>query len=184
MSNTDLFQLLGKFADKNTLPPVSDWHPERVGEIDIVIKANGEWIHEGGKFERQDLARLFASILRKDGDEYFLVTPAEKLKITVEDAPFVIPLFSESYDHELQNLNFITNMGDEVVAGSNHPLEFAFNPSTEETIPYILVRDNLKARIKQNVFYQLIELAKEKEVDGETYLVLESSGVEFKVCPI
>lgn len=90
----DLFSLLGKFEQAQKMPPVEDWHPTTEGEIDIHIDHQGRWFHEGGHFDRQDLARLFASILRKEDDHYYLVTPSEKLKISVDDVPFSIVLMT------------------------------------------------------------------------------------------
>lgn len=164
MSNAgdeDLFTLLGKFEQQHKLPPVDTWTPSIVGQIDIVINQKGEWFHQGGYFERQDLARMFASILRKDGDDYFLVTPAEKLKIEVEDVPFLIVLMKENNGV----LSFITSLGDEVVLSRDCPMEFRISPlakaGAEDFIPYVLIRKNLWAKVNQNTYYELMNLAQE-----------------------
>ncbi len=160
-TDKDLFALLGKFEKQQKMPPVESWNPTREGEIDILINAKGEWYHEGGYFKRQDLARMFASILRKDGDDYFLVTPAEKLKIQVEDVPFSIVLMNEKEGV----LNFITSLGDEVSMGTEHPMEFrkaASSPEgAAELIPYIMIRNTLWAKLNQSTYYELINLAEE-----------------------
>lgn len=176
-ANKNLFTLLGKFEKTHTLPPVDEWHPEIQGEIDIVINAKGEWFHEGGYFERQDLARMFSSILRLDNEGYFLVTPAEKLKITVEDVPFSIVLMK----HENDSIRFITSLGDEVDVGHEHPIEFrrgVGNGSIEgELIPYVLIRRNLWGRINQSTYYELMNLVKETPKGFS----LHSNGVEFPI---
>jgi hypothetical protein len=180
MTNTtdkDLFALLGKFEKQQKMPPVESWNPTREGEIDILINNKGEWYHEGGYFKRQDLARMFASILRKDGDDYFLVTPAEKLKIRVEDVPFSIVLMKE----EQGELGFITSLGDEVKIGVEHPLEFRkteLSPEgSAEFIPYVMIRNNLWAKLNQSTYYELINLAQET---AEGY-VIRSKDYEVKI---
>ena len=170
----DLFEMLGKFSSKHELPSVDQWHPERTGEIDILINRKGEWFHEGGKFERQDLARMFSSILRKDDGDYFLVTPAEKLRIRVEDVPFSVVLMQE----EEGNLKFITSLGDEVVAGNDHRLEFQ-QDENGAFIPYINIRNGLLGKLQQNTYYQLMEFVKEEE--GGSGYYIESGGVRFEI---
>jgi hypothetical protein len=184
MSNStdkDLFKLLGKFEQQQKMPPVESWHPEVEGEIDINIDSQGRWFHEGGHFDRQDLARMFASILRREGDDYYLVTPAEKLKIRVQDVPFSIVLMSERQG----GLNFITSLGDEVEMGGDHPLEFRKNPQSSpqsqkesaEFIPYIMIRNNLWAKLNQSTYYELINLVQET---AEGY-VLRSKDYEVVI---
>jgi hypothetical protein len=176
-TDKDLFTLLGKFEQQQKMPPVESWNPTREGEIDILINAKGEWYHEGGYFKRQDLARMFASILRKDGEDYFLVTPAEKLKIQVEDVPFSIVLMSE----EEGVLSFITSLGDEVTMSADHPMEFRkAAPLPEggaEFIPYVMIRNNLWAKFNQSTYYELINLAQET---AEGYVVC-SGDYEVKI---
>lgn len=157
-TDEDLFKLLGKFEQQQKMPPVESWNPAREGEIDILINIKGEWYHEGGYFKRQDLARMFASILRKEGENYYLVTPAEKLKIQVEDVPFSIVLMSEKEGV----LSFITSLGDEVIMSAEHPMEF------RELIPYVMIRNNLWAKLNQSTYYELINLAQET---AEGYVV-------------
>lgn len=145
--------MLGKFEQQGSKPPVESWSPEVEGEIDILIDSKGDWYHEGGYFERQDLARMFSSILRVIDNNYYLVTPAEKLKIRVEDVPFVVVLMDQQQD----GLHFITSLGDEVVASLQNPIEFRENSSGEQ-VPYLLIRDGLWGRMNQAVYYQLAEL--------------------------
>src|SRR5215831_8942630 len=99
------------------LPPVERWHPSHCGDIDIRIARDGTWFHMGTPIGRKELVRLFSTILRKDGEDYVLVTPAEKMRITVEDAPFQAVLMEVEGSGRDQVLTFTTNVGDETVAG-------------------------------------------------------------------
>src|ERR1700761_6430816 len=114
------------------LPPVHLWHPAHCGDIDIVIKKNGLWFHQGTPIGREALVRLFSTVLRLDPDGYHLVTPVEKLKIVVEDAPFT----AVRVDADEGSLRFLTNVGDEVEAGPDHPIRVTLDPETSEPAPY------------------------------------------------
>lgn len=157
------------------LPPVHLWNPSNVGEIDIVIRKDGTWVHEGGVIGREALVRLFSTILRKDPDGTFLVTPHEKLRVTVEDAPFV----AVRVDREGEALRFSTNVGDEVVAGPQHPIRVAIDAAGEPR-PYVLVRGGLEALISRAVFYELVELG---ETRGAEFGVA-SDGAWFPIGPV
>ena len=158
------------------LPPVHLWNPPNVGEIDILIRKDGSWLHEGGVIGREALVRLFSSILRKDPDGTYLVTPHEKLKIRVEDAPFV----AVRVDREGEALRFLTNVGDAVEAGPDHPIRVEVD-ATGEPRPYLHVRAGLEALISRPVFYELVELAEERETDGGLELGVSSNGAWFPV---
>jgi uncharacterized protein len=160
------------------LPPVHLWHPEHCGEIDIVIKRNGLWFHEGTPIGREALVRLFSTVLRKDPDGIYLVTPVEKMKITVEDAPFV----AVRVDQVGETLRFLTNVGDEVEAGPEHQIRVEMDP-TGEPHPYLHVRRGLEALIARPVFYELVELAQERETADGPQLGVSSNGAWFPVGP-
>ena len=158
------------------LPPVEAWNPPHCGEIDIRIARDGTWYHEGSPVGRKELVRLFSTILRKDPDGYYLVTPAEKMKITVEDAPFMAVLLRTEGEGRDQNLVFTTNVGDETVAGADNPIRVVTDPGTQAPLPYLHVRRGLEAKIARPVFYQLADLA----VPGEDgVLGVWSRGVFF-----
>src|SRR5271163_211997 len=140
------------------LPPVHLWNPAHCGEIDIVIKPNGLWFHEGTPIGREALVRLFSTVLRKDPDGFHLVTPVEKMRITVEDAPFI----AVRVDRAGEGLRFLTNVGDEVEAGPDHQIRVDADPKTGEPAPYLHVRRGLEAKIARPVFYELVELAEER----------------------
>ncbi len=154
-------------AGGKSLPPVETWRPDFCGEIDLVIRRDGTWVHEGTPIGRARLVRLFSTVLRREGDDYFLVTPVEKMAITVEDAPFIAVLMRREGEGEAQRLIFTTNVGDEVVAGPDHPIEFRKNVETGEGAPYLEVRAGLTARIARAVFYDLAELGETREINGE-----------------
>ena len=162
------------------LPPVHLWNPAHSGEIDIVIRPDGSWTHEGAVIGRAALVRLFSTILRKDPDGYWLVTPVEKMKITVEDAPFTALAVEAAKDDQGRPvLRFTTNVGDVTEAGPDHPLRVETDPATGETRPYVHVRRGLEALILRPVFYELAEMAQVRDgVAG-----VESGGAWFPLEP-
>ena len=167
---------------KNSLPPVDKWNPKFCGDIDMKIMRNGKWFYMGTEIKRPAMVKLFSGILRLDSDNcYYLVTPVEKVRISVEDAPFIATsLISEKKDN-INHLYFITNVNEKILLTKNNPLEIKINNITEEPSPYIFVRKNLKALISRSVFYELIELASKKNIDGKDCLVIDSAGEVFKL---
>mgnify|MGYP001007932318 FL=1 len=164
---------VAKQAPGKGLPPVHLWHPEHCGDIDIVIRTDGVWMHEGSPIGRKELVRLFSTVLRKDPDGYHLVTPVEKLKITVEDLPFRAVAMRREGDA----LIFTTDVGDEVTASEADAIVVETDPATGEPAPRIHVRRDLWARIARPVFYEMVEMA--QEVDGR--LVVRSGGQVFSL---
>jgi hypothetical protein len=150
-----------------SLPPVHSWHPEASRDIDMCIKHDGSWHYMGSPIERIRMVRLFASILRRDGDDYFLVTPVEKCRIVVEDVPFQGVLLENQGIGEEQSLTIITNTGDRVLVGKAYPIEFSKGQHSDNPhLPYVLVRQGLSARLNRNVYYQLMELVSERLFNG------------------
>lgn len=166
---------------KRGLPPVHLWNPEFCGDLDMRIAADGLWYYMGTPIGREALVRLFSTVLRKDGDKYFLVTPVEKIGITVEDVPFVAVAMTVEGDGANQVLTFRTNVGDAVVAGPDHPLWFTPGEEEGEVTPYCLVRARLEARIARPVFYDLVDLGVDHDVDGVTKFGVWSSGRFFPI---
>ncbi|WP_236198631.1 DUF1285 domain-containing protein [Pseudomonas pseudonitroreducens] len=165
------------------LPPVHLWNPDCCGDIDMRIARDGTWYYLGTPIGRKPMVRLFSTIIRRDGDDYFLVTPVERCGITVDDAPFVAVTLTVEGQGEQQVLRFTTNVEDEVVADAAHPIRVELDPQTQEPSPYVLVRVNLEALIHRNVFYQLVELAVPREIDGVDWLGVWSSGEFFPIAP-
>lgn len=170
-------------ASKGGLPPVHLWNPPFCGDIDMRIARDGSWHYLGTPIGRPAMVRLFSTILRRDGDAYFLVTPVEKVGIQVDDAPFVAVDMHAEGEGEVQCLRFVTNVEDEVLAGCEHPLRFALDAQSGEPSPYLHVRANLEALIHRNVFYRLVELAVPREIDGQPWLGVWSAGVFFPIAP-
>ena len=167
-----------KQAPGRGLPPVHLWNPAHSGEIDIVIQKDGAWRHEGALIGREALVRLFSTVLRKDPDGYWLVTPVEKMKITVEDAPFV----AVRVDRDGDVLRFVTNVGDEVVAGPEHAIRVE-TALDGEPRPYLHVRRGLEALIGRAVFYELVAMAQERATPQGPQLGVSSGGAWFPLGP-
>ncbi len=161
------------------LPPVHLWNPPFCGDLDMRIARDGTWFYLGTPIGRPELVRLFSTILRKDGDKYFLVTPVEKVGIKVDDAPFVAVDFEISGDGKDQVLRFETNVGDMIEAGPDAPIRVERDPETGEPSPYVLVRANLEALIDRKSFYRLVEIGSEHE----GWFGLWSSGAFFPIIP-
>lgn len=174
-----LAELQREAASGRSLPPVENWHPAHCGDIDIRITRDGTWFHDGTPIGRKELVRLFSTILRKDGADYVLVTPAEKMRITVEDAPFLAVLMDVEGAGAEQRLVFTTNVGDVTVAGPDDPIRVETDPATGEPAPYVHVRRGLEAKIARAVFYQLADLA---VAQGEV-LGVWSGGAFFPIGP-
>lgn len=158
------------------LPPVHLWNPSHCGDIDIVIRSDGVWLHENSPIGRPELVRLFSTVLRKDPDGYCLVTPVEKLTIRVEDLPFRAIAVTEADG----TLAFTTDVGDRVEAGPDHPIRVDTDPATGEPSPALHVRSDLWARIARPVFYELVERGTVE--DGR--LVIRSGGETFSLGPV
>ncbi len=170
-------------ASKGGLPPVHLWNPPFCGDIDMRIARDGSWHYLGTPIGRPAMVRLFSTILRRDGDDYFLVTPVEKVGIRVDDAPFVAVEMEVEGAGEGQALRFRTGVDDWVAAGAEHPMRFVLDPQSGEPSPYVHVRANLEALIHRNLFYRLVELALPRELDGETWLGVWSGGEFFPIAP-
>lgn len=166
-------------AGARGLPPVHLWNPPHCGEIDIRIRKDGVWFHEGTPIGREALVRLFSTVLRRDPDGYHLVTPVEKMKITVEDAPFI----AVRVDQDGDGLRFETNVGDVVEAGLDNAIRVEIDPITGEPRPYLHVRRGLEALIARPVFYELVELARARETPQGPVFGVESQGAWFPIAP-
>ena len=168
-----------KAASKRGLPPVHLWNPPFCGDLDMRIARDGTWFYLGTPIGRKELVKLFSSILRRDGDDYFLVTPVEKVGIKVDDAPFVAVDF-ESTDGVL---TFETQVGDFAPAGPEHPIRVVRDPETGEPSPYVLIRANLEALIDRKSFYRLVDIGEVEAVDGVEWFGVKSSGTFFPIIP-
>lgn len=154
--------------------------PVFCGDIDLRIARDGTWFYHGSPIGRKQLVKLFASILRRDeAGDYWLETPAERCRIAVEDAPFLAVEINLKGAGETQDIAFHTNVDDIVIAGPDRPIRMATDSETAEARPYVLVRPGLEALIARPVYYQLVELGIERDIDGETVLGVWSDGSFF-----
>jgi hypothetical protein len=160
---TTLDQLEVMLRDQPRKPPVEKWQPELSGDMDMRIDVNGDWYHEGTKIQRQPLVNLFASILRREADgHYYLLTPVEKWRIRVDDAPLLAIDADVGGEGAEQKWVFTLNTGERVLLDAAHALTVVVDASSEEPRPYLQLDRGLSARINRAVFYRLIEAAEEK----------------------
>jgi hypothetical protein len=178
MATFDLGAFQQQISSQNAaLPPVDKWNPDFCGDIDIQIKHDGTWFYMGTPIGRKPLVKLFASVLKRENDSYFLVTPVEKVAIQVEDVPFIIT----QWQKENGKLLLTTNTDNNLIVSSENPIQIFADKKTGDYLPYALVRRNLWARLHQNVFYQLAELGEEQELDGKRHLMLSSGNYSFSL---
>jgi uncharacterized protein len=143
--------------------PVEKWNPPYCGDIGMRIRSDGVWLYAGSPIGRMPLVKLFASVLRKDADgKHYLVTPAEKVDVTVDDAPFLAVEMEVQGSGRQQRITFRTNVDDVVAAGAEHPIRFAIEPGSEGLKPYLHVRGRLEALVTRALYYDLVELAVEE----------------------
>ena len=170
---------IARMAEERQLPPVERWAPEQCGDSAMRIARDGTWFHEGSPIGRPALVRLFSTILRREPNgDHVLVTPAEKLSIEVEDAPFVAVEVKSEGEGEERSLAFRLNTGDLVVAGPDHPIEL--KAGADGPHPYVEVRSGLEALVARPVYYELAELALAEGADPPG---LWSGGAFFALEP-
>lgn len=155
------------------------WNPPFCGDLDMRIARDGTWFYLGTPIGRFELVKLFSSILKREEGKYYLVTPVEKVGITVDDAPFVAVDFEANGAGEAQQLQFTTHVGDQMLAGPEHPIRVERDAETGEPSPYVLVRSDLEALIDRKSFYRLVELG----CHHEGWFGLWSGGAFFPVIP-
>ena len=177
-------------AAKTGPPPVHLWNPPFCGDLDMRIAADGTWFYLKTPIGRPALVKLFASVLKREGDKYFLVTPVEKCGIVVDDAPFLaVELKVEPGERHMtkaggsQVLHFRTNVDDWVACGPDHTLRFEPETETGGLKPYLHVRRGLWAKVTRALFYDLVELGEERDVDGRRMFGIASAGKFFAMAP-
>ena len=168
-------------SNKKSLPPIEKWNPPFCGDIDMTISKSGKWYYMGSEIKRPAMVKLFSGILRLEADNsYYLVTPVEKVRIQVEDAPFVAVAITKEQSEGMNSVTFRTNLNDEIVLSKENPLSIEIKKNDEPS-PYITVRNNLRALISRSVFYELVDLAETIPIDGVPYLAIKSQGEIFKI---
>lgn len=174
----DLLARLKQAEQEPGGPPLDKWHPQLSGDIDIRIAGDGRWYHEGDLIARAPLVKLFSSILRREGDDYFLVTPVEKWRVRVDDLPFVAHSVARVERDGVDHIIFTTNVGEEVRLDKDHPLKVETLDDGEPR-PSIHVRAAMWARIDRTSFYQLVDWARTNDENGQTVLHVDSAGQSF-----
>jgi len=160
--SNDSLDTIAEAISSKSLPPVHLWNPELTRDINMRIERNGDWYYQDSKIDRIRMVKLFSTVLRVDDGQTYLVTPQERLRIEVEDAPFTAVLLERHGKGEEQSLVFTTNVGDQVIASEQHRVFAEYKKAGGEPSPYVLVRDSLKALISRPVFYQLAQWTEER----------------------
>jgi hypothetical protein len=163
------------------LAPAPSWTPPDCGDIDMRIAADGTWFYCGSPIGRAPLVQLFASVMRREGERYVLVTPVEKVGIRVDDAPFLAVEMRVGDEADEPQLTFRTNVEDLVTVDGEHPLRFERGAS-EGLKPYVRVRDDLWALVKRALFYDLVALGQTERVENEDWFGVRSRGLFFPMC--
>jgi uncharacterized protein len=164
-------------------PPVERWNPPFCGDLDMRIAADGTWFYLKTPIGRPALVKLFASVLKREGDKYFLVTPVEKCGLVVEDAPFLAVQLEIEHAAGVQVLHFRTNVDDWVACGRQHALRFEPEAGTGGLRPYLHVRRDLWAKVTRSLFFDLVAIGEEREVDGSAMFGIASMGAFFPMAP-
>ena len=170
-----------KYIKESEPAPVHLWNPPYCGELDIRITRDGNWHYNKSPIGRKRLVKLFSNILKKEGDFYYLVTPVEKIKIQVDDAPFLIVDIESKTVNGTQEITFLTNTENEFSLGLKNPLRILFKNHTQEPSPYVVVRKNLEGLIDRKTFYRLIEKSDFHSHKGASWLGIWSQNVFFPI---
>ncbi|HEY0568567.1 MAG TPA: DUF1285 domain-containing protein [Xanthobacteraceae bacterium] len=160
-------------------PPVHLWNPPFCGDLDMRIAADGTWFYLGTPIGRPALVKLFASVLKREGEKYFLVTPVEKIGIVVDDAPFTAVELKVEEARDGRTLCFRTNVEEWITAGAENRLRFEPEPDTGGLKPYLHVRRDLWAKVSRALFYELVSLGQEREFAGVSMFGIVSMGEFF-----
>jgi hypothetical protein len=175
-SGLEVFADTVKTASGTGPAPVHLWDPPFCGDIDMRIAADGTWFYHGTPIGRPALVKLFASILKREGDKYFLVTPAEKCGITVDDAPFMAVELEVGDGSAGRELRLRTNVDDWITCGPGHPLRFETEHAGGGLKPYVHVRSDLWAKATRAVWFELVELGETREIGGTEMFGVASAG--------
>ena len=170
------------YKQNNTLEiKIKKWNPKYCGDIDMRIARDGTWFYCGSPIGRKKLVKLFSSILIKEENKYYLITPIEKVGIKVDDAPFIANDFEKIIDNDKSFLVFFTNIDETIILSKKNPFRISINDKTNEPSPYILVRKNIEAKIDRKSFYRLLDLAEYSKVKGQEWLGIYSDNTFFPI---
>ena len=179
MQPSDFEKTVTKHIKGSKPAPVHLWNPPFCGDLEIHVDSNGRWFYQKSEIKRERLIRLFANILKKENDKYFLVTPVEKVGITVDDVPFIATEIDVITKGQMPLFKFTTNIGDSTYLEKHHQFNILFEKSTDEPRPYVNVRSNLFAKIDRKSFYRLVDFCKEAKYKDEQWLGFYSNNIFF-----
>ena len=179
MQQTGFEKNVAKHIKGSKPAPVDLWNPPFCGDLEIHIDANGRWFYQKSEIKRERLIKLFANILKKENDKYFLVTPVEKVGITVADVPFIATEIDLVTKDKKVLMKFITNIGDATYLEEYDQFQILFKNTTNEPQPYINVRSNLFAKIDRKSFYRLVDYCTEALYKGENWFGFHSNNIFF-----
>jgi len=183
---SSLEAITGALAQAGTVkgpPPVERWNPPFCGDLEMRIAGDGTWFYLKTPIGRPALVKLFASVLKREGDSYFLVTPVEKCGITVDDAPFLAIELKIEDGAAGRVLHFRTNVDDWVACGPQHALRFEPETATGGLKPYLHVRRDLWAKVTRTLFFDLVDIGEERDVEGRAMFGVASMGTFFPMAP-
>jgi uncharacterized protein len=182
-SGLDTLAGAARKAGQKGPPPLHLWNPPFCGDLDMRIAADGTWFYMKTPIGRPALVKLFASVLWREGSKYFLKTPVEKVGITVDDAPFTAVEMKAEGEGAARTLAFRTNVDEWVTAGKDHALRFTPEEETGGLKPYLHVRRELWALVTRALFYDLVELGEERDVEGQRMFGVASAGEFYAMAP-
>ena len=179
MQTSDFQKKVAKHIKGSNPAPVHLWNPPFCGDLEIHIDVNGRWFYQGSEIKRARLVKLFANILKKENGKYFLVTPVEKVGITVEDVPFIATEIDLITKGKITLFKFTTNVGDSTYLEKHNQFDILFKKPSDEPQPYVNVRSNLFAKIDRKSFYRLVNSCTEASHRGENWLGFHSNDIFF-----
>ena len=176
LSNISQYLKNAQSSHKRSIPPLDQWHPKHCGAMDLKVKANGEWWHEGQLIKRQAMIELFATVLWKEEDKFYLKTPVEQIEIEVEDEPLFVNQVDQVEIAGKIYLQLTTTTHDVVIVDEDHPIFMrAFQG---ELRPYVHVRFGINALIQRAAFFHLVEMGELRDdAEGQAKLSLQSGDL-------
>jgi hypothetical protein len=175
MDFAELLQSVNSIDEK--YPPVHLWNPDLCEGVEMKIDREGNWFYQGSIIGRDKLKILFSRILKLEEGKYFLVTPVEKVPVTVDLAPYMVVDYEVDLDHK--NIILKTNLDLSIPLDKDHQLEL--KKIGDEHIPFVHVRNNIEGFISRSVYYSLIEIALKQDNGSSDQLTLKSFNCDFNL---
>lgn len=180
LSNITQYLKDAQTSHKRSIPPLADWHPQHCGSMDLIVKANGEWWHEGQLIKRQSLLDLFSTVLWKEQGKFYLKTPVEQIEIQVEDEPLLVNQVDQVEIDGQRFIQLTTTNQDVVIVDQAHPI--FMRDYQAESRPYVHIRFGINALIQRATFFHLVEMGELVENEqGESVLSLKSGNLDLQL---